>query len=197
MEFADVSNKSNTIGNNAALVTTTAVSGSQIFQESQVQFAKFSAWTAASTANISETSTFSQQFVVFRYVIDHEDLLFHEENVAGLGFSGAPVLVFSDVVPFKGTTETHPHSLPYVYGVLRQVKEHLEIQQYEAVTSHCLWALPVVIQKRGETDEEREEQEWDKLLSSPRGQRTLDYLIAEARQQITAGEFEEGGFGLE
>lgn len=41
-----------------------------------------------------------------------------------------------------------------------------------------------------------EEREWEKLLSSPRGQRTLDHLIAEACQQITAGEIEEGGFGL-
>ncbi len=48
-----------------------------------------------------------------------------------------------------------------------------------------------------ETDKEYEEQEWEKLLSSPQGQRTLDHLLAEARHQIAVGEFEEGGFGLE
>ncbi len=105
MELADVSNKSNTFGNNAALVTTTAVGRSLIFQESQVQFTNFSAWTAASTANISGTSTLSQQFVVFRYVTGNEDLLFSKENIASLGLSGAPVLVFSDFFPLKGTNE--------------------------------------------------------------------------------------------
>ncbi len=41
-----------------------------------------------------------------------------------------------------------------------------------------------------ETDEEYEEREWEKLLSTPQGQHTLDHLLAEARHQIAAGEFE-------
>jgi hypothetical protein len=41
------------------------------------------------------------------------------------------------------------------------------------------------------------EQEWDKLLSSPRGKRILKHLLDEAHQQIEAGEIEDGGFGCE
>ncbi len=48
-----------------------------------------------------------------------------------------------------------------------------------------------------DTEEEQEERLWDKALNSPHGQRTLDFLLAEAHREIEAGEFEESGFGLE
>jgi hypothetical protein len=47
------------------------------------------------------------------------------------------------------------------------------------------------------SDEEAEEQEWDALVHSPRGQRAFQHLLEEARQQIAMGTTREGGFGGE
>jgi hypothetical protein len=42
-----------------------------------------------------------------------------------------------------------------------------------------------------------EEQQWDDIINTPRVRRNLRRLAAEARGQFTAGETEEGGFGVE
>jgi len=45
--------------------------------------------------------------------------------------------------------------------------------------------------------EELEEQEWDAVVSQPYVQHGLNRLAAKIRQQIAAGETEEGGFAVE
>lgn len=45
------------------------------------------------------------------------------------------------------------------------------------------------------SDGEEEEQEWEDLVRSPHGQRALQHLLSEARQQIAMGQTREGGFG--
>ena len=39
-----------------------------------------------------------------------------------------------------------------------------------------------------------DEQEWDELVSSPKGQEALARLISEADAEISRGEIEEGGW---
>lgn len=51
-----------------------------------------------------------------------------------------------------------------------------------------------LMRARNVTAEEQEEASWDAIISSPHGQRVLRKLTDEARKEIEAGEFEEGGF---
>ena len=44
-------------------------------------------------------------------------------------------------------------------------------------------------------EEQQDEQEWDAIMRSQKGQATLRKLVAEAREDIARGEVEEGGFG--
>ena len=45
--------------------------------------------------------------------------------------------------------------------------------------------------------EDYADRQWDEALNSAHGQRTLDFLLEEVYRERLAGEFEEGGFGLE
>lgn len=47
------------------------------------------------------------------------------------------------------------------------------------------------------SSEDREEREWDAIVSKPRVRNALERMAAEALRQRAAGETVEGGFGLE
>lgn len=53
------------------------------------------------------------------------------------------------------------------------------------------------MQLKPETDEEREEREWDAIVAQPRVKNALRRLAAEAMEQDARGETEEGGFVVE
>jgi hypothetical protein len=46
-------------------------------------------------------------------------------------------------------------------------------------------------------EEDADELEWHKIISTPHVRSGIRRLAAEARRQIAAGEIEEGGFGVE
>ncbi len=71
---------------------------------------------------------------------------------------------------------------------LRQVIEEMQ-QQTEATQRDLAQRIHAWL------EEERDEQEWDAIIQSPKGQDTLRKLVAQAREEIARGEVEEGGFG--
>jgi hypothetical protein len=78
---------------------------------------------------------------------------------------------------------------PVMTPQLQQAIERLQHLQ------HLLAEEQDVIAKR--ILEEIDEWEWDRIVSSPRGQQVLLELDDEAQQQEERGEIEEGGFGAE
>ncbi|HLZ59421.1 MAG TPA: hypothetical protein VKR06_20950 [Ktedonosporobacter sp.] len=79
--------------------------------------------------------------------------------------------------------------------------EDAEVLQQQAkasglnLESYMRLKLIEIAKQIRERQEREEEQAWEALIKSPRGQRTLQKLLAKAREQIAAGETVEGGFG--
>lgn len=72
---------------------------------------------------------------------------------------------------------------------LRQAFEELQRQpetmQRDVAQRFHLWL-----------EEQQDEQEWDAIMRSQKGQATLRKLVAEAREDIARGAAVEGGFGF-
>lgn len=58
-------------------------------------------------------------------------------------------------------------------------------------------AYHALVPKRTIAEEEAEEREWYAIINQPHVQQSLLRLAEEVRQQIAAGEIEEGGFAIE
>jgi hypothetical protein len=89
------------------------------------------------------------------------------------------------------------------YRLLFEVKESLFPVSYtfslkeETDESILPWTSLPAIQEEVETEEERDEREWDELISQPHVQKGLSRFAEKIRRKVAMGEYEEGGFAIE
>ena len=72
-----------------------------------------------------------------------------------------------------------------------------EVAEADSIIRAYVRAYHAIVPKSTIEEEEAEEREWHAIISQPHVQQALRRLAEEVRQQIAAGETEEGGFAVE